>query len=119
MAISRPDAAHGGVVGLGQVQRLAAAAQELHAAAGDLAAAVFDQAHDGQRRHRLARARFADDGQGLALVDVEGQVAHRIHRPLGGGKADVEVADIQHALGLLHLDSLLLGRFRPVLRKWR
>eukprot|EP01022_Parablepharisma_sp_SALTPOND_P030360 TRINITY_DN760_c2_g5_i1.p1 TRINITY_DN760_c2_g5~~TRINITY_DN760_c2_g5_i1.p1 ORF type:complete len:1316 (-),score=509.04 TRINITY_DN760_c2_g5_i1:3474-7421(-) len=101
------DAAHGGVIGLGQVQGLAVAAQELHAAAGDLAAAVFDQAHDGQRRHRLARARLADDGQGLALADVEGQVAHRVHRPFGGGEAHAQVVHVQYALWLLHLDSLL------------
>ena len=37
----------------------------------DAAAAVLDQAHDRQRGHRLAGARLADDGDGLAGADRE------------------------------------------------
>ncbi|MNS62629.1 hypothetical protein D3C72_956980 [compost metagenome] len=45
-----------------QVQHLAIAAAQEHVAIDDLAAAIFHQAHQRQRRHRLARARFAHDG---------------------------------------------------------
>ena len=62
-----------------QVQHLAAAPAQQHAAVDDAPAAVLHQPHQRQRRHRLARARLADDGQRLAPVHMERHVAHRFH----------------------------------------
>ena len=53
--------------------------------------ALGEQPHDGARGHRLARAAFADDGDRLAAMELEGDVAHR----LDGAALDLEVdADV-------------------------
>ena len=82
----------------GHVQHLAAAPAQQRRAAHDLAAAMLDQAHQRQRGDRLARARLADDGQGLATIDVEGQLAHGIDNALGAGETHAQVVHGQHTL---------------------
>ncbi len=94
--VGAADAAHRGVGRARQVEHLAVAAAEGHAAVDDPAAAVFHQPHQRQRGHGLARARFADDGQRLAALDVEREAAHRVDDALRGREADGEVVDRQH-----------------------
>ena len=65
------DVAHGTVARLREVEHLAVAAAEHHAAVQDAAAAVLHQAHQRQRGHRLARTRFAHHRERFAVVDVE------------------------------------------------
>jgi hypothetical protein len=79
------DAAHGRRARRGQIDERAAATPQHHPAARDLAAAVLDEPHQRQRRDRLARARFADDRERLAAIDVERQVAHGVERRVPGG----------------------------------
>jgi hypothetical protein len=47
-----------------EIDRFAAGSGEVEAPADNSSAAVLDKAHDGERRHRLAGARFADDRDG-------------------------------------------------------
>src|SRR5262249_45124279 len=61
---------------------------------GDLGP-VREQPEHGQRRRRLAGAGLADDAQHLALVDVEGQPAHRRHRLLRARERDGQVLHLQ------------------------
>ena len=69
------------------------------------------EAHDGQHRHRLAGAGFADDRHHVAGIDVEVDAVHRLERPRGGGEGDGEVADFEegHALLLAGRDRLYIG----------
>src|SRR5439155_105861 len=52
-------------------------AREIDAGQPDLAARRVDQPDDTARHRRLARARFADDAERLALAHLEGHVARR------------------------------------------
>jgi hypothetical protein len=109
--VGAADAAHRGVGRARQIEHLAVAAAEGHAAVDDAAAAVFHQPHQRERGHGLARARLADDGQRLAAFDMEGQVLDRIDHPFGGRESDVEVVDRQHAaLGQGEYGCRSLGR---------
>ncbi len=56
---------------------------------------IGQQLQDRQRRHRLARARFADQRQGLAAADVEAHALHRAHGVGAGAEGDREVADLE------------------------
>jgi hypothetical protein len=68
------NVAHHAAVGLGEVDRLAVLAVEHQLTARDLAAAELHQAHQRERRHRLARPRFSDDADGLARRHLEGDI---------------------------------------------
>src|SRR5690606_9588336 len=48
-----------------------------------------------QRRHRLAGAGFADDGQGLAALQVERYALHRLDRAPALAEGDGQVADFE------------------------
>src|SRR4029077_9624027 len=54
-----------------------------------------DQAQDGQRRHRLAAARFAHDAQGLAVRQLEGYAVDRAHHTVQRVELGVQVADFE------------------------
>ena len=43
----------------------------------------------------LARARFAQDAQRLAALEVEADAVHRVHGAVGRDEGDVQVADLQ------------------------
>src|SRR5713226_88631 len=43
-----------------------------------------EQARDGERGHRLARARLADQAHHLARADPEARPVHRLHHTLVG-----------------------------------
>src|SRR6188768_2139232 len=61
------------------------------------------QAHDRQRRHGLARARFTDQSHGLAGRDAEIDAAHRGHRTRIGRELDAQIANRKQCLrGLGH-----------------
>ncbi|CFM93886.1 Uncharacterised protein [Bordetella pertussis] len=91
-------AAHGPLRRRAQVDDVAVAAAQRDAPLGDASAAMLDQAHQRQRGHRFARAGFAHDGQGLAPVDVKGQVAHRFHGAFGADETHRQVLDLNHAV---------------------
>src|SRR5947207_11190199 len=74
---------------LGAAQRLQLAAGELEQLAPEVLYAARrmhacvlarQQAHDGERGHRFAAARFADQRDGAALVDVEADALYRAQR---------------------------------------
>ncbi|RMS50537.1 hypothetical protein ALP65_04624 [Pseudomonas aeruginosa] len=62
---------------------------------------VGQQAQDRVGGHRLARAAFADQGQGLALADVEADAFDHPLALLAGEEFDGEVADFQNVLAHL------------------
>src|SRR5690606_5389841 len=57
------------------------------------AGVLIEQSHDRQRRDRLAGSGFADDAQGPARLQVEGDAADGVDAPGLGGEADREVSD--------------------------
>ena len=85
--------AHGGIVELEEVLPV-----EDHLAAFDAAGRRGDQAHDGQRGHALARPRLADDGDGLARIDVERDLVDRGEPPALRVEARRQIADLQEGL---------------------
>ncbi|MCY1542280.1 hypothetical protein D9M68_780220 [compost metagenome] len=97
-----------GVRGVEQVQDVAIAPAQQHAAVDDPAAAVFHQAHQRKRGYGLARPGLAHDGQGFAAVDVEGDAAHCFHGAFGGLEAHGQVIDLDDAFGIhcCHIDYL-------------
>src|SRR5580704_747066 len=60
---------------------------------------IGQELHDRQCGHRLARAAFADQGEGLAAVEVERDALHRMHRRRAApaGEGDAEVAGFEQA----------------------
>ena len=75
-------------------------ADKFAAAIGDRAfddrIGIVDEAHDGEQRQGLARARFADDAQDLALRDIEGDAVDGAHQALLGAEGDLEIANLEH-----------------------
>src|SRR6185295_3152580 len=68
---------------------------------GHRAADVFrDQAHDRERRHALAAARFADDAQRFAAPDIEGNTIHGAHHAVAAQEVRAQVAHRQYDLGI-------------------
>ncbi len=84
---------------LGEVAGDAVAEAEVERAARDRAAAQFDEAHQAERGHRLARARFAHHRDGLARIDPEGEVLHRGEHAVLAPEADGQVFDRDQGLG--------------------
>ncbi len=70
-------AAHRLHVAIAERQQIASF--EAHATAGDPSRRLHE-AHDRQRGHRFAAARFADEPERLALVDRKAHIVHRGHR---------------------------------------
>ena len=63
--------------------------------AGDDREVVWQQAQDGHRRRRLARAGLADDRHRLALVDVEADAVDGAHDAGAGQQLDLQVRDLE------------------------
>ena len=68
--------------------------REQHAAFAGNVRRPRQELHDGARRHRLAGARFADQRQRLAAVDVEGHVLDRLDLGLVELEGHREVLDL-------------------------
>ena len=62
--------------------------------------ALGQQAHDGARGHRLAGAGFADDGDGFAAMELEGNVLHRLHGAVLDLEGDGDVAGVDDRLAV-------------------
>ena len=90
--------AHHRGIGTDKIDELATAPAQRHRAADDAAAAVLDQAHQCQRCNRLSRARFADDRQRLAAIDMKGKPAHGIDGALGTREPNTQVADLNDTI---------------------
>ena len=75
---------------LGQV-----AALEEHLAGDDLRRGLRDQAHDRERRHRLAAAGLADDPERLPLLDLEADSVDRADRALAREEVRAQVVDLE------------------------
>ena len=78
---------------LGQLQDVGAAVADL--AAGDEAGRGVENAHDRLRGHRLARAGLTEDGQRLALAEVEGHAVDRLGDPVAGAELDLQIVDLE------------------------
>ena len=70
---------------LAELQEITPAVERL--AAGDLAGRDGDQAQDRHHGDGFSAAALADDRQGFALVEVEGNAVDGIDRPFRGVKA--------------------------------
>ena len=78
----------------------------LHRALGP--AVRGEKAHDRHHGLALARSGFADDGDGLAGIDVEVDALHRMEDAVAGAEADVKVADGKNGFGhsgVLHVSD--------------
>ncbi|MDT4844124.1 hypothetical protein FQZ97_780680 [compost metagenome] len=67
------------------------------------------QAHDGQRGHGLAAARFPDEAQRFAAPDLEGHVAHRVQGAARRGDVDSEALHVQDDVVVGHGQALSSG----------
>ncbi|SPT41531.1 Uncharacterised protein [Achromobacter denitrificans] len=67
------------------------------------------QAHDGQRGHRLAAARFAHQAQRFAAPDLERHVAHRVQRPARRGDVHRQPLHVQNNFLVVHGQPLSSG----------
>ncbi|MNW12857.1 hypothetical protein D3C71_2106480 [compost metagenome] len=56
------------------------------------------QAHQRTQRHAFARARFADQGHGLAAPDFQVHAIQRMHGLRAGLESDFQVADADQGL---------------------
>ena len=101
------DAAQGAAVG---GQHLVAAVADR---AGDLGV-LGQEADGGERGDRLAGAALADDGQGLAGVEIEADAADRLGGVAALDEGDAEVADGEERLGEGELAGVLHRRGAPV-----
>ncbi len=81
-----------------ETQQVAAA--ERHGTADDAAGWLRDQAHDGERRHALAAAGFADDGERLAAAQRERHVVHRLDDALAGEEEGPQPLDREDDVGV-------------------
>ena len=75
---------------LGDFQQVFAPVHDV--AAGD-DGVVGQDAHDGLAGDALAGAGFAHDAEGLALLEVEGHVPHRLDQPVVRLEVDDQVVD--------------------------
>ena len=66
--------------------------------------------HDSARRHRLAGTGFAHQRDRLALVQLEGNVAHRLELPALDLEADADVARVEDELAAVLAEIVPLGR---------
>ncbi len=91
-------------------------ALQQHLPAGERRRRARHEAEDRHRRDGLARARLADDGQRLALVDVPAHAVDRLDDPGRGVEVHAQVAHLQHALGGGHagVGEDVLVRFRQI-----
>jgi hypothetical protein len=91
------DAAHLALALLDQVLAL-----EQHLTARDASRGNGDEAHDRQAGHGLPRAGLTDDGEGLALVEVEAHTVDGLDRAFIGIEVGLQVDDVQQAIGTGH-----------------
>ncbi len=68
-------------------------AAQPHGAAADASRRRRYQLHDGQGRHRLAAAGFAEQRVGFARVNREADAVHRPGRPLAHTERGVQIFD--------------------------
>ncbi|MNS52189.1 hypothetical protein D3C72_848990 [compost metagenome] len=83
-------------------------AQHRQAARGALGG-LGQQAHDGQRGHRLAAARLTHQAQRFAAPDLERHVAHRVQRPARRGDVHRQPLYVQNNFLFVHGQALSSG----------
>ena len=94
-------------------ERQQVAPVEGDAAAGNAPGMRRQKPHDRERRDRLARTGFADDGDDLAAVDVEAQPLDRAHDAARRQEVNMQIFDLEQGRGLVRIHTLWL-RFRPI-----
>ena len=72
--------------------------------------ALGEEPHDRAGGHRLARAGFADERDGLALVKLEGHVAHRLDDAALDLEVDADVARVEDQLAAVRAEVVALRR---------
>ena len=87
------DAAH---LGFGKPDQLAAVQPD---AAFDPPGRVRHQAHDGERRHALAAAGFADHAEDFAARERPAHIVDRAHDAVGRVECGAQVLDREHLCG--------------------
>ena len=71
--------------------------------------ALRKEAHHGAGRHGLARAAFADNGDGFALVQLKGHVAHGMHRAALDPEVDGNVAGVENEFPIVFAEIEAFG----------
>src|SRR5262249_30548827 len=78
------------------------------------------QAQDRAQGDALARARLAQDPQGLAALEVEAHAGHGMHGAVGRGEGDVEIAHLEEvAHATLALACAAWECPEPAMRIWQ
>jgi len=90
MPISRPP--HVPHLFLGELQQVAASLKWTRPP-NDAARRTGDQAHDAERAHALAAARFPDERDGLAFRDVPRHIVDRPHHAASRHEMRLEIFD--------------------------
>ena len=80
--------------------------------AGDVHGARRVQPHDRQAGHALARARFADDAEGLAALDREREPVDTLHDAVVGRKVHLEITDVEKRFSVGRRPAGLTGGAR-------
>ena len=93
------NAAHVGRRGLRQINLVPLRAIKEQLAIGDLATAVLNKPHQGQRRDGFAGPRFAHHADGLTWVDVETDVLNPHNRPIFGLKFNPQALNLRNGCG--------------------
>ena len=93
-----------------QFDHFAIAPPQQHLVALHLAVGLFQQPHQRQRRHGLARTGLADNRQRLSPVQMKRELMHGAHGLLVLAKRDVQILNTQHLrdiklVGMRHGDS--------------
>src|SRR5439155_23996094 len=91
--LSAPNGLHRRRRGRAQSDAITSRTREHERARCDAAAAMLDETHQRQRRHRLARPGLADDGDGFAMADAKRYAAHGLHDALGAAELDRKIVD--------------------------
>ena len=67
-----------------------------------LALRPLQKLHEGERRNRLAAAGLADDADGLADRDLEGDAVHALDRARIREEVGVQVVELDRVGGVMH-----------------
>ena len=86
-----------GVTPLVRIHRQQVAAAVPHLPGRDLRRRHVEDAHDGLGGHRLARSRLTQDGEGLALAEIERHTVDGLGDALLGVELDIQVIDLEQA----------------------
>ena len=93
----QPGAAQIGHLGFGEAEQIAPLEDD--AVGAEFGRRRFQQAHEGERGQRLAAAAFADQAEGFAVAQLEGDAVDRLCAAAGDAEGDPELLRAQDRFG--------------------